>query len=445
MSEGARKSVVIVGGGASGVIMAAHIFAANPAARVTIVERRPEVGQGLAYSTSLPDHVLNVSARGMSALAHDVGHYWEWLKAKGMVRETDDAVYTPRSVYGAYLGEIVRELERTHPGRLVLLNEEAVAVAPASIGVEVQLANGTSIVANAAVLAVGHDEQPLPAQSFAVRIGSAADTPLDKAAPVLILGTGLSMVDAFLTLQHRGHEGEIVAISRRGLLSNPHELGRPLKLDSTDIPLGTELSYFVRWFRDLVRETEAAGGNWRNVVDGIRPFNQLVWQNWPISAKRRFLEHTRAWWDIHRHRMPPKVHERVVRAIAEGRLKLLAGRVLSASRQDGSTEVTIQLRGKDATQTRTFARVYDCTGLSRDLSESSLAVIQSLIRRRLARPDLLKLGLDVTPDCAVVDADGRPSDNLYAIGPLTRGTFFEIEAVPDIRAQCARLAAKLAG
>jgi uncharacterized NAD(P)/FAD-binding protein YdhS len=36
-------------------------------------------------------------------------------------------------------------------------------------------------------------------------------------------------------------------------------------------------------------------------------------------------------------------------------------------------------------------------------------------------------------------------DKLFALGPLTRGTFFEIDAVPEIREQAARLAERLAG
>jgi uncharacterized NAD(P)/FAD-binding protein YdhS len=61
----------------------------------------------------------------------------------------------------------------------------------------------------------------------------------------------------------------------------------------------------------------------------------------------------------------------------------------------------------------------------------------------LARPDPLRIGLDVTPDFAVIDSQDRAAAQLHAIGPLTRGRFFEIEAIPDIRVQCAQLAAAL--
>lgn len=449
MTERGRNAIVVVGGGASGVVLAAHLLrSSDPALRVTLVERRDAFGQGLAYSTGLPDHLLNVSAMGMSALADDPEHFQRWLTEKGLAGEADEApFYAPRSLYGRYLRELLDGLAAREEaaGRLRLIREECVAVSPTPGGVEVRLANGTSIVGHVAVLAAGHDEEPAAGQGHAMRPDSAADTPLDSQARVLILGTGLSMVDAWLSLEHRGHKGEVVAVSRRGLLPWPHRKGRPIRLDSADIPLGTDLSYFVRWFRDLVRATQKAGGDWRDVVDGLRPYNQRIWQSWPVGARRRFLEHTRAWWDVHRHRMAPQIHARVSEAVRSGRLRLLAGRVAGITPAQDGFDVAVQARQARGTETLRVARIYDCTGITRDVSAGSIAVVRFLTDRGLARPDPLRLGLDVTPDCAVVDAAGAPSDRLFAVGPLTRGTFFEIDAIPEIRIQCARLAERLTG
>ncbi|TIP31691.1 MAG: FAD-dependent oxidoreductase, partial [Mesorhizobium sp.] len=72
---------------------------------------------------------------------------------------------------------------------------------------------------------------------------------------------------------------------------------------------------------------------------------QTIWQNWPSSAKRRFVEHTKAWWDIHRHRMAPEVYARVIEAVRSGRIRLVAGRVVNVEANGGFT-VRIQPRGK---------------------------------------------------------------------------------------------------
>ncbi|MER9318134.1 FAD/NAD(P)-binding domain-containing protein [Mesorhizobium sp. M0659] len=445
-----RSSIIIVGGGASGVVLAAHLLKSpNPDLRVTLIEKRPHFGQGIAYSTLLSAHVLNVSAAGMSAYADDPLNFWRWLQGRGLISQEQTPqtpFYAPRSVYARYLKEVLDELEarEKETGRLRLIREESLSISPTSSGVEVVLANGTSVVAHLAVLATGHDEQPGAGQGHAIRMGTEADTALDPEARVLVLGTGLSMVDAFLSLEQRGHRGEIVAVSRRGLLPAPHRKGNPIKLDVADIPLGTQLSYFVGWFRDLIRENQKAGIDWRDVVDGLRPFNQKIWQNWPSSAKRRFVEHTKAWWDIHRHRLAPEVHARVTEAVRTGRIRPVAGRVVGIEAGDGFT-VGIQSRHTKALETLQVARIYDCTGIARDISTTSNSVVRSLVDRGLARPDPLRLGLDVTAKCEIIAGDGTASAKILAVGPLTRGTFFEIDAIPDIRVQCARLSKQLLG
>ncbi|WP_376702606.1 FAD/NAD(P)-binding protein [Mesorhizobium sp. ISC25] len=441
------SSIIIVGGGASGVVLAAHLLkSANPDLRVSLIEKRPHFGQGMAYSTLLSAHVLNVSAAGMSAYADDPGNFSRWLLGRGLATPEQAPVYAPRSVYARYLKELLDEIEarEQQTGRLRLIREESLSISPTASGVEVALANGTSVVAHLAVLATGHDEEPGAGQGRAIRMGSEADTELDPEAPVLVLGTGLSMVDAFLSLEQRGHRGAIVAVSRRGLLPSPHRKGNPIKLDVADIPLGTQLSYFVGWFRDLIRENQKAGIDWRDVVDGLRPFNQKIWQNWPSSAKRRFVEHTKAWWDIHRHRMAPEVYARVAEAVQAGRIRLVAGRVVDIAAGDG---FSVQVQSRHTQQLERFdvVRIYDCTGIARDISTTSNSVVRSLVDRGLARPDPLRLGLDVTANCEVIAGDGTVSAKILAVGPLTRGTFFEIDAIPDIRVQCARLSKRLLG
>ena len=446
--SGRANSIIIVGGGASGVVMAAHLLKSpNPDLRVTLIEKRPHFGQGIAYSTLLSAHVLNVSAAGMSAYADDPGNFWRWLQGRGLVdpeQTPQTPFYAPRSIYARYLGELLDELEaREQPtGRLRLIHEESLSITPTASGVEVALANGTSVVAHLAILATGHDEQP--AQGHAIRMGSEADTALDPESRVMVLGTGLSMVDAFLALEQRGHTGEIVAVSRRGLLPSPHRKGNPIKLDVADIPLGTQLSYFVGWFRDLIRENQKAGIDWRDVVDGLRPFNQKIWQNWPASAKRRFVEHTKAWWDIHRHRMAPEVYAKVTQAVQSGRIRLVAGRVVGITPGEAFS-VDVQSRHSQLVEAFDVARIYDCSGIVRDISTSSNSVVRSLVDRGLARPDPMRIGLDVSANCEIIAGDGAVSRKILAVGPLTRGTFFEIDAIPDIRVQCARLSKQLLG
>ena len=140
------------------------------------------------------------------------------------------------------------------------------------MGVEVLLADGTVRFGDAVALAVGHEEQPAHGHGIAVRADSADDTPLSPDAPVLILGSGLSMVDAWLSLSGRQHRGRITIVSRHGLLPLEHRQAAPIRIDAADVPFGTSLGYFMNWFRELVAAEAPAGQDWRSVVDGLRPY-----------------------------------------------------------------------------------------------------------------------------------------------------------------------------
>ena len=85
--------------------------------------------------------------------------------------------------------------------------------------------------------------------------------------------------------------------------------------------------------------------------------------------------------------------------------------------------------------------VINCTGPTGDVLASTDALLKDLLRRGLARPDPLRLGLDVDDDNRVRDLSGVASPTLLAVGPATRGAFWEITAVPDIRGQAAAVAA----
>lgn len=439
-----RASVTIIGGGASGVLLAAHLLR-DPKTdiRVTLIERRGEFGQGLAYSASQRDHKVNVPARGMSAFADDPDHFWRWLQTRGYPAARGSWVFVPRRLYGVYLEHVLTEAGQSRLGRLVVLSEEAVAVHEGKSGIETVLANGTSLISRSVVLAVGHETQPARGRGIAVRLGSERDTPLAEDASVVILGSGLSMVDAWLSLADAEHKGPITVVSRNGLLPKGHRDVPPISIDAADVPFGTSLPYFMAWFRALVRETEQRGGDWRSVVDGLRPYNQRIWKNWSPHSKRQFLRHLRPWWNIHRHRLPPELHERLERAIGTGQVSLLAAEFVGVERHGDVVQAQIRRRGSSARETMDIARVYDCGGVSVDVLSSSNPVIRDLVATGRARPDALRIGLDVDENCAVVDADGKSHERLLVVGPLTRGRFFEIEAIPDIRVQAATIAARL--
>jgi uncharacterized NAD(P)/FAD-binding protein YdhS len=249
---------------------------------------------------------------------------------------------------------------------------------------------------------------------------------------ILLLGTGLTMVDVALSLAEAGYAGRMVATSRRGLVPRAHEEPASAPLPA---PEPAPLAQLVRQVR-----TQSRGGNWRAAIDSLRPVSQDIWRVLGEADKGRFLRHLRPWWDVHRHRIAPQVAARVEALRASGQLDIVPGRIVSV--ENGN--VAIVPRGGGTDIKVEAAGVVNCTGPEGRIAKVEDALIRSLLVSGAARPDRFGMGLDVDAEARVIGADGRASEGLYALGPLTRGTFWEIVAVPDIRGQARRVAERAA-
>jgi uncharacterized NAD(P)/FAD-binding protein YdhS len=445
-----RRHVIIVGGGASGVLRACQLLR-GPLIdlRVTLVEKRAEVGRGVAYFTANPNHLLNVRAANMSAFPDQPDHFWRWLCARQATEngpETwqpcgDPFCFAPRRIYGDYIASLIEPLS-SQPGRLRIVQGECVSIREARSGAAVTLADGAQHPADFVVLATGHEASMPPAACYADPWIAPSDAGIHQNAGILILGSGLTMIDYVLSLLFAGHRGPIVALSRRGLLPNAHRQVAPLRIDAADVPFGSSAA-LLRWLRTLAAAQTGDGGDWRSVVDGIRPFTQQIWQHLPLPARRSFLEHARAWWDVHRHRMAPEVTVRINAAIAAGGLSVVAGKLCTVEPSTSGARVRYRRRGEDLAETMQVAKIIDCRGIVMNPLEASNPALRSLFSQGLARPDPLHIGIDVATDCAIIDRAGTPSERLFAVGPLTRAAFWEIAAVPDIRNQCVELAKRI--
>lgn len=443
------KRVIIVGGGASGAILAARLLRREGSRlRVAIVEQRREIGRGVAYSTSEPDHILNTRAGSMSAFAEDTEHFWRWLVEIGApndIRCSDPFCFVSRSLYGRYLADLLKPwLAAGGDGRLEIVSGECTGIRTTGGGVAVDLADGTSHMGHVAVLATGHNVPGFAAGSPYIGAWSTPEEAgIGPDDPVVILGTGLSMVDAVIQLANDGHRGKITALSRRGQLPRVHRRNTPIRIDAADVPFGTEISYLLHWFRQTARWATERGGDWRDVVDGIRPHTAKLWQSLTPAARRRFLRHVRTWWEVHRHRLPPESEVRLRAAISLGHLDIVQGHFQGVDAGETGVFVRFRRRHRPETEVMPAARVIDCTGILRDIAAHKDGLIPALIERGVARPDPLQIGIDVDDQCAVIDRAGQASASLFAVGPVTRARFWEVTAIPDIRVQCAALAEKI--
>lgn len=438
---------MIIGGGASGVILAAQLLQRASNTQVIIFERTGEIGKGIAYSTGNPSHLLNVRANNMSAFPDRPEHFLNWLQA-GQVncaeQNSSPQSFAPRMLYRTYLNELVANDRSGDAPRLSIIPSGVVAVTMENGKPVVTTEKGERVSADAVIVATGNEAAiATSGKQVSEYWSSNGYFNIDADAPVAIFGTGLSMIDSVLSLLDRGHKGTIRAISRRGLVPARHMNVKPFEIDVEPLLSSRGLATRTHHVRDLMKAAQAQGSDWRSVMDALRPYTQTIWTHLTNEERERFLRHLRPWWDVHRHRMAPQIADRIDAAKASGQLAIIAGR-LRAVRNDGEGMV-VRYRERHSAKACELpvACIIDCRGGNPAFSRTRNPALQSLMENGLGRPDALDVGLDVTPDLQVIHSRGIASKHIFALGPVTKGTFWEVIAIPDIRVQAARLAEHL--
>lgn len=454
--------IVLIGGGFTASLTAAHLtkhpqFAAGRL-EITLVERAAEVGLGIAYSTPFASHVLNVPALNMSPWPAEPDHLLHYLRAQTHAKYPSDNVeedfalkqrFVPRGEYGAYLKTIVAEAQ----GRgLKCVKSEARGLRQIERDVRVQLADGSFLQADRVALCLGHFTPVLPRvpggdtlrapQYIANPWLWSATRQIERTAEVFVLGTGLTMVDLVLGLREQDFRGRITAVSRHGLAPLPHVLG--LAKQPTALPTTDSAALLVRYLRHSIRARTDEGGDWRQVIDGLRQATPHLWQSLSVADQKQILRHAKSYWDVHRHRIAPQVARLLNQERELGRLRIVAGRLQQVTTRTDGVEVSVKRRHDGQQELFSVHNVINCTGGHNNWQRAQVPLVQDLLAQKLVSVDTHGVGIKAARDGRVLDAKGKANEQLFVAGPALVGRDFESIAVPELRIQAEQLAEQLA-
>jgi uncharacterized NAD(P)/FAD-binding protein YdhS len=365
--------------------------------------------------------------------------------------EPDD--FLPRRIYGDYIASLFTEARAKAPvdvrfdniaGEVIDIEERPAGVA------RIMLADNRALDADRVVLALGNlpGEYPIRRSMPFFHGRRYVHVPwhpevidgIGKDQDVLIVGSGLTATDIILQLDQLGHRGTVHVVSRRGLRPCSHQPGVPPHrpfLNADALPTT------VRALLHAVRAEVRAGGNWRAVVDSLRPFSHALWQGFSWEERARFLRHLRPYWEVHRHRIAPRTFCALERLVNEGRVRFLAGRLQSLKETPAGAEAVLRKRGSGELVPLNIAKVINCTGPRSDYSKYQHPLLINLLARGLIDHDPLALGLHTRPSGEVYRYRGGLNPWLFAIGALLKGAVWESTAAPEIRVQARQLADRL--
>lgn len=443
----------IIGAGFSGTAIAATLYRlTKQPLEVILIDKTGQFGAGFAYSTPFVYHLLNVRANDMSAFENDSQHFVNWLKANESLCDQLDKSqsigeqFVPRLFYGKYLQDLLRTIQEDTASKLTLklVSGEVTDVLTSDSHIQLMLQDGASIDVDKVILALGNGSPalfPFPVAADIQRIDnpwhySAVNT-IPSHEPVMIVGTGLSMIDAVLTLHHQKHQGLIYTLSRHGLLPLPHNDNH--ETYTIDLQPTKSLSALVKQLRQVTKSHTEQGGDWRSVITELRRHLPTLWEHASLRDRKLFFRHLMPYWNIHRHRVHVVLHQLLADLSNQGQLKVIAGRVNHVT--DG--KANIKLRHQDKNINVDVKWLINCMGPSLNITSSHQPLASCLQRRNEACFDPLNLGFVTTKTGALKTAADSESSTFYSLGPPTKGMTWECMAVPGIRKQVLKIAEQL--
>lgn len=437
-------STAIIGGGLSGTLLAYYMLQADvvPATVYLFEKEYQQLSRGIAYRSSTDGQLLNVPADKMDVYGKPAGSFYQWLikKIPGDHKPDD---FVPRSWFGTYLKEIFHDaLDSAKFTTLRVITDEVVDLIKDEDTIRVITAGNHEYVVSHAVLANGilSPADPFPLTMEVNLSGLYQANPwnfnyqqqLKPNDHIVLVGTGLTMLDHALCLLKSDKQLSLTAFSRRGLLPLPHAPYAPYNFPDYNIVPCEDIGVLLEQIRTYYRKHQPNGLDWRCLIDRIRQQVPELWKALNASSKSRFIRHVKPYWEIHRHRAPQQTLAVIQEATAAGRFTLLKGYAHKVQcSEDGTLAITI-VQGREQYVCQANYML-NSSGLQRDIFLTADSLLKKLIQRGYMLPDMLGLGVETLETGALRGTD--EGKNIFVLGALRRAAVFECTAAKEIGEQ----------
>lgn len=436
---------VIIGGGVSGTLCALNLLRDRDSDIVLIERSSTMLNRGPAYASSLPHQLLNVPAGGMSVDVDRPDHFHQWLRRRG--HRYSSTAFVPRSLFGEYVSEQFAAVKETSV-RLRVVIDEVERLEFSGHDYEVLTRDGHRFRSEVVLICTGN-QLPINVNNLTdsaaicekyIREPWSGDN-LRTVRPdhgIIMVGAGLTMVDQVLSLRRMGHKGPIQVISRRGILPLAHGHSEPMEIN-----VKGDINEVFRSLRKEAEKAESEGKGWISVIDALRPQVQAIWSHLDETDRARFLRHLRPFWEIHRHRVPKESLSHIEKMRSEGKLDIVAGRIVECDHSKGQFQLTYTERFTGARKRLSGHWLINCTGPQTYTSSTSSPFFRSLISKGLATLDSHGLGIRTASSGAVINARGTEQRGLFAIGPVAKASLWECTALREILTMANKLPAAI--
>jgi uncharacterized NAD(P)/FAD-binding protein YdhS len=441
------RNILIIGDGFAAAAMVIHLLrAGGSAASITVVGPKP-LGKGNAYDCGNSFFRLNIREDLPIVFSDDPLHFARWAAdtLDDPDAKTDAGYFYRRHDFGRY----VAELFANTPGARDVAHYLARVTQIARNGEcwSLQLDNGQTLSAQQVVLATGNAPPKWPCPvSMAPDVGTLRiashliENPwpgnylesIGKEERVMLLGGGLTALDAINALAGQGHRGKVSVVSPRPYF--PPAQAPWARQHEPQWPGNLTPARLVRFMRRYLPDVPTNTTQWQNAWEELRPELNRIWQTFSATDRKKLIKRVGWAWSLYRFRASPQTIAAYERMRAADQIGFVVGRAKHIVCDSTGVRVEMSNGGRV-----TGDRLVNCTGVASD------PLLDQLIADKLAVSDALGQSIAVDAGFRVINPNAEASPNLWMIGPGTGGSLGDVVAASAISKQAEQLAMQMVG
>jgi uncharacterized NAD(P)/FAD-binding protein YdhS len=399
------------------------------------------LGKGNAYNCISPFFRLNVREDLPAIFSEDPLHFARWAEANidDPEAQTEVGYFYRRHDFGRYISELVtKELGSDQIDRI---HAQVSNLYRASEHWCLETDGLKTIVAQQVIIATGNPPPiwPCPIQNIQPASGPSQliESPwigrdlgsINNHEEIILLGGGLTALDAINALVGQGHQGLIKVVAPRALFP-PIQAGWKRE-SQPDWPKNLSPAQFVRFIRNYLPSAPTDSAVWQSAWEELRPNLNTIWQQFSYFQRRALFKRLGWLWSLYRFRASPQTIKAYRKLEANKQIQFVLGR---AQRIEVAQTVMAVL--EDGSKVA-GDRIFNCTGVGRD------PLLSKLIADQIARPDALGKSIAVANDYRVSKSSGGEWDDLWMIGPATMGSLGDVIAASSIAKQAEQLSIQI--
>jgi uncharacterized NAD(P)/FAD-binding protein YdhS len=436
------KELVIIGDGFAAAVMAVHLLRRGfPKSSITVIGPG-ELGKGNAYNCASPFFRLNVREDLPIVFSEDPLHFARWAQQNinDPQAKTGAGYFYRRQDFGRYVSELITH--ESEPGQLEQIKAKVLSLSGTENNWHLELDNRSTLIAKQVIIAAGNPSPIWPCrviqQQAALAITRLIENPwtghflegVDSQENIILLGGGLTALDAINDLEGRNHQGLIRVISPRALF--PPEQAPWQKQGQPNWPPKVSSARLIRFMRDYLPSAPTNSAEWQSAWEELRPNLNFLWQQFSPHQKKSLFKRLGWLWSLYRFRASPQTIDAYKRLKDKNQIEFVIGRAKEITCSE--SKVTVLLRSGIEIE---GDRILNCTGVASD------QLLHQLIEDGLAMPDPLGYAIAVDKNFRVLHLSGDQWNSLWMIGPGTMGSLGDVIAASAIAKQAEQLAIQL--